>query len=309
MSKKILFIFVALIFYLGIISFSNFEKFANNIFQFKFEFLYVIISLSFLTLIIKGFRQQIILKKLGISISAKNNLLLYFAGLSMLVTPGGAGQIVKSYFLKNRFGVQISKSLPLVFVERYNDLIALITMITFTLILIQNYEILMLVLIIWIMVILCYSSLRSKTLFQKIQLLINKLPLLKKRTSAISECYDGLHSSTSGSFIIKTWLLSMIAWIVDAISAYYVFVGFSQNLDFIYTTFVMYTSLFLGFITFLPSGLGVTELSVMGLLTSKGIEISVATSIIILIRLTSIWFSTAIGVVTTKLFLKKSITS
>ena len=104
-------------------------------------------------------------------------------------------------------------------------------------------------------------------------------------------------------------MFSIVAWSIDAISVYLIFLGFNQNLDLIYTTFVMYTSLLIGFITFLPAGLGVTELSVIGLLTSKGIEISLVTSIIIMIRLTSIWFATIIGLLTTKIFLKDSFSS
>ena len=98
MSKKIILVFITLGFYLGIIIVSDLEKFSLNVSQFKIEFLSIVLPLNFSVLLIKGLRQHIILKKLGISISNKDNLKLYFAGLSMLVTPGGAGQIIKSYF-------------------------------------------------------------------------------------------------------------------------------------------------------------------------------------------------------------------
>ena len=94
-----------------------------------------------------------------------------------------------------------------------------------------------------------------------------------------------------------------MAWVVDAVSVYFIFLGFNLNFDIIYTTFAMFASLLLGFVTLLPSGLGVTELSFIGLLANKGLEVSLATSIIILIRLTSVWFSTIIGIVTTRIFL------
>jgi len=304
MSKKIILIFITLGFYLGIILVSDFEKFSSNVSQFKIEFLSIILALNFSVLLIKGFRQHIILKKLGISISNKDNLMLYFAGLSMLVTPGGTGQIIKSYFLKNKFGIQISKSFPLVFVEKYNDLIAIMTIVTIVLVLIQNYELLLVVSVIWIIIILIYSALRSNKIYKKFELIFNKVGFLKKRINGFSKSYYGLQTTTSKKMMAKNWFFSIVAWSVDAIAVYFVFLGFNQNLDLVYTTFVMYTSLLVGFITLLPSGLGVTELSFMGLLTSKGIEISLAASIIIMIRLTSIWFATVIGLLTTKVFLK-----
>lgn len=304
MSKKIILIFITLGFYLGIIIVSDFEKFSSNVSQFKIEFLSIVLALNFSVFLIKGFRQHIILKKLGISISSKDNLMLYFAGLSLLVTPGGTGQIIKSYFLKNKFGIQISKSFPLVFVEKYNDLIAIMTIVTIVLVLIQNYELLLAVLVIWIIIILIYSAFRSNKIYKKFELIFSKVGFLKKRINGFSKSYDGLQTTTTKKMMVKNWFFSIVAWSIDAIAVYFVFLGFNQNLDLVYTTFVMYTSLLVGFITLLPSGLGVTELSVIGLLTSKGIEISLAASIIIMIRLTSIWFATAIGLLTTKVFLK-----
>lgn len=304
MSKKIILIFITLGFYLGIIIVSDFEKFSSNVSQFKIEFLSIVLALNFSVFLIKGFRQHIILKKLGISVSSKDNLMLYFAGLSLLVTPGGTGQIIKSYFLKNKFGIQISKSFPLVFVEKYNDLIAIMTIVTIVLVLIQNYELLLAVLVIWIIIILIYSAFRSNKIYKKFELIFNKVSFLKKRINGFSKSYNGLQTTTTKKMMAKNWFFSIVAWSIDAIAVYFVFLGFNQNLDLVYTTFVMYTSLLVGFITLLPAGLGVTELSVIGLLTSKGIEISLAASIIIMIRLTSIWFATAIGLLTTKVFLK-----
>ena len=309
MSKKIILVFAILIFYLGIIIVSDFEKFSSNMLQFKIEYLGIVLALNFSVLVIKGFRQHNILKKLGINVSNKDNLMLYFAGLSMLVTPGGTGQIIKSYFLKNKFGIEISKSFPLVFVERYNDLIAIMTIVTTILVIIQNYKLLLAVSVIWVIIILIYFIFRWNKVYIKIESIFTKINFLKKRIDGFSKSYKGLQTTTSKKMMIENWMFSIVAWCIDAISVYLIFLGFNQNLDLIYTTFVMYTSLLIGFITFLPAGLGVTELSVIGLLTSKGIEISLVTSIIIMIRLTSIWFATIIGLLTTKIFLKDSFSS
>ena len=55
---------------------------------------------TFVTMIIKGIRQHVMLKNLKVSLSLKNSILLYFAGSSMTLTPGGIGSVIKSYFLK-----------------------------------------------------------------------------------------------------------------------------------------------------------------------------------------------------------------
>ena len=292
-------------FYLAIIAYSDFGKFTENISQFKFEYLLLVLFLNSIVLVVKGFRQQIILQNLGINIPIKDSILLYLAGLSMLITPGGSGQIIKSYFLKNRFGIQISKSIPLVLIERFADLIAITFIVTLVLILIQNFELLLLIPIIWVIIILIYTSFRNKTVYKKIESFLIKFSFFRKQVKGISESYDRLQLATAKGMILKNWVLSVVAWSIDAIAVYFVFVGFNQDLELLYTTFVMYTSLLLGFITFLPAGLGVTELSFLGLLTTEGIQASLATSVIIMIRLTSIWYSTIIGLITSKMFLKE----
>lgn len=50
---------------------------------------------------------------------------------------------------------------------------------------------------------------------------------------------------------------------------------------------------------------GFTELSFVGFMTKSGIELSVATSVIIMIRLLGIWFATLLGFITTKYFFSK----
>ena len=65
------------------------------------EFEFTLLPIIFLFLLtgfgIQSLRQQILLKKIGVRIPLKENYLLYLAGLSMIVTPGGLGETIKSY--------------------------------------------------------------------------------------------------------------------------------------------------------------------------------------------------------------------
>lgn len=65
------------------------------------------------------------LKDLCVSLSIKNSILLYFVGSSMTLTPGGAGSIIKSYFLKKKYGIKISNTFSLIILERFHDLLAI----------------------------------------------------------------------------------------------------------------------------------------------------------------------------------------
>ena len=71
------------------------------------------------------------------------------------------------------------------------------------------------------------------------------------------------------------------------------------------TTQMYFTSLVSGALTFLPAGIDVTEGSFVALLSLHGIDFSLSASIVLFTRLTTIWFATIIGIVLTRLVLKK----
>jgi len=306
MSKKFLFIFLILIFYIIIIAYSDFNKFSENIFQFHFEFLPLILGIFFTGMLVKGIRQKSLLKKIGIDLSSKNSIILYLAGMSMIITPGGSGELIKSYYLKKKNGYSQSKTFPLVFVERFYDLLAIVSIIFFTLLFFQILEVFIVATFALGLLAVIYFSMRSKQFFSFLSRFIIKIPKISKFVKNIEESYPSFQSLTTSN-IPKNWLLSFLAFGLDAIGVYIIFIGFGLDLDFVYTTMVNFSSLLFGVLTLVPAGIGVTEVSFVGFLTQEGTSLSLATSIIIMIRLTSIWFATGIGFITTKLLLSKKI--
>lgn len=305
MSKIFIIIFLIIVFYIGFIAYSDFNEFAANIKNFKIEFLPIILATSFFSLVILGKRQQILLKELGIKIPFKDNLMIYFSGLSLIVTPGGAGEAIKSYYLKKKLGHNIAKTLPLVFVEKFSDLIAVTSIISLALFFIQKNEIFVIISIIIGIIILVYGALRIRSFFNSIINVLKKIRRLDRFLQSLTESYDGLHSMTSRKILFKSWLISVVAWIIEAVSIYFVFLAFDVDLGIILTTMIMYSSVLVGALSFLPGGIGVTEVSAMKLLTQEGLELSLSTSIIIMMRITSIWFATIIGFITTKFVISK----
>jgi len=307
LSKKILTIILVLAFYISVIAYSDFNKFSENILRFNFTFLPLILGFSLGGMIIKGIRQKLLLEKIGISISWKNSILLYLAGLSMIVTPGGSGELIKSYFLKIKQGHSKAKTFPLVIVERFYDLFAIITIISFTLFLFYIIEGLIIVIVASILLIISIIIMRSRMAFLFVQRFFEKISKLKKFLNSIDESYNSFQSLTTKKDLLKNWSLSLCAFGSDAVVVYLVFLGFEQSFNIIYTTSIIFSSLLFGVLTLMPAGIGVTEISVVGFLTKEGLDLSLATSIIIMIRLVSIWFATIIGFVTTKFFMSKKI--
>jgi len=299
-------LFGILIFYVIFIAYSDFEEFSINISQFDFSYLPIILAFVFLGIMIKSLRQQLLYKQIGVFISFKTGILLFISGLSMEATPGGSGELIKSYYLKKKFGYPLAKTFPTVIMERLLDLTGIAGILLIVGLLLDNYNIILLMLILLSTLSLIFASGKKKKLFNFLLSIIEKIPILKKQASSFSESYQVFGELTSGKIMTKTLGLSFFVWMTDAIMIYFIFVGFNLNFDIIFSTFSMYSSLLLGVLTMIPAGIGVTEVSFVEILKSEGVDTATSTSLIILFRLVTIWFLTVLGFCATRYFLKNN---
>ena len=304
LSKKFFFLFGVFIFYVIFIAYSDFEEFSINISQFDFSYLPIILAFVFLGIIIKSLRQQLLYKQIEVCISFKTGILLFISGLSMIVTPGGSGELIKSYYLKKNFGYPLAKTFPTVIMERLLDLAGIVGILLIVGVLLDNHNIIFLMLILLSTLSLIFASGKKKKLFNFLLSIIEKIPVLKKQASSFSESYQVFGELTSGKIMTKTLGLSFFVWMTDAIMIYFIFMGFNLNFDIIFSTFSVYSSLLLGVLTMVPAGIGVTEVSFVEILRGEGVDTATSTSLVILFRLVTIWFLTVLGFCATRYFLK-----
>jgi len=304
LSKKFFFLFGVLIFYVIFIAYSDFQEFSINISQFDFSYLPIILAFVFLGIMIKSLRQQLLYKQIKVCISFKTGILLFISGLSMIVTPGGSGELIKSYYLKKNFGYPLAKTFPTVIMERLLDLAGIVGILLIVGVLLDNHNIIFLMLILLSTLSLIFASGKKKKLFNFLLSIIEKIPVLKKQASSFSESYQVFGELTSGKIMTKTLGLSFFVWMTDAIMIYFIFMGFNLNFDIIFSTFSVYSSLLLGSLTMVPAGIGVTEVSFVEILRGEGVDTAISTSLVILFRLVTIWFLTVLGFCATRYFLK-----
>ena len=306
MSKKFFFLFGVLIFYVIFIAYSDFEEFSINISQFDFSYLPIILAFVFLGIMIKSLRQQLLYKQIEVCISFKTGILLFISGLSMEATPGGSGELIKSYYLKKKFGYPLAKTFPTVIMERLLDLTGIAGILLIVGLLLDNYNIISLMLILLSTLSLIFASGKKKKLFNFLLSIIEKIPILKKQVVSFSKSYQVFGELTSGKIMTKTLGLSFFVWMTDAIMIYFIFMGFNLNFDIIFSTFSMYSSLLLGVLTMIPAGIGVTEVSFVEILRGEGVDTATSTSLVILFRLVTIWFLTVLGFCATRYFIKNN---
>ena len=306
-KKKYLWILIMpVFFYVSLIFVSDAEKISKHFLQIRIDFLFLIFSLVFLSHVIKSFRQKVFLQSLAERIPTIQNLIVYMSGLSLINTPGGVGTFVKSIYLREKFKIPTEKSISVIFLERYHDLLAGTSIILATLLFYFSLISASLIIISIIILVGIYLLVTKWNFYLAVCNKISKIKFLSKYVPD-NVSNESLSILTKPSNMFKGWLLSVIGWIIDSLAVYMVFLALNVNLEYLIISQIYFTSLGYGALSFLPGGIGVTESIADLLLVQQGLELFVASSLVIMIRLSTVWFSTFIGMIFTRYAIKHKV--
>lgn len=304
MTKKHITIFSfigVIIFYSILISISDFEEFSNNLNLIKMEFIPIILGLHFVVMFIRTIRQKILFDSLDVQLSFKEHFLIHFSGLALIMTPGGLGQTVKAYYLKEKRNIQYSKSVSITLVERFYDLTSIIPVLFVISFFVDSIEIKTISLIISILLLIVVILIKNKKIFTFMISIVPKVSIFKNIKENSEDLYAILGKLTFG----KTFLLSLgigtASWIVASIAFYFSFLAFNLNISFSETTIMSLVPITIGALSFLPGGIIIIEVTMLGFLINHGIDNSLSSALVLFTRITSIWFLTIIGIMATKL--------
>jgi glycosyltransferase 2 family protein len=272
--------------------------------NFRWELLPVILGLTLFNYFWRFIKWQYYLGWLEIHVHWLKSLLIFLSGLSMAITPGKIGELLKAYLLKTSTDVPISRSSPIIVAERLTDGIAMMGLAMTGLILYRSgWELLLTLFLVGLAAIL---------LIQNRQL---SLALLARggRMPIISRIAHLMRTFYESSYILFRWrplliaiLLGLISWSGECGALFFVYAGLGITISvdlFIKSMFILAISSLVGSVSGLPGGLGTADGSMLGLThllitPSKAI----AGAATLLIRLCTLWFGLGIGVIALILF-------
>lgn len=300
-------VILVIVFYIGFLIYSDVESLGEVFFNINLFFIPLILLIRFSAIILRSVRQKLFLNSLGFKISFKNNLLIYVAGLSMAATPGGSGSLIKSYILNKKFGFPYSKTTPIVITEKYHDMLAPLSIIAVMLIFIDFIvEVKIVILILSIVMTGIFVFARNRKLLEKTLGKISKIKLLKKYQDNIINIQDSFFSLSGKSIMLKGWSIGAASILVDGLAIYLGFLSLGLDFGFFNSFAVTFTANIIGMASFIPGGFGVTEAGMAGLLVQYGLELSLASAVVLLTRLTGIFFSIFMGLIAKLIILRKS---
>ncbi|MBO9311950.1 MAG: flippase-like domain-containing protein [Chloroflexus sp.] len=237
--------------------------------------------------------------KLDRDVDRSTSGLIFTAGLVMSVTPGKMGEVLKSFLLRQRNGTPISRSAPIVLAERLTDGIAMLLLMGLGLTLYPParplFVILVLLTIIGIMIV------QRQTLALAIIRMIARLPLGQRLAPRLETIYTTTAQLLHWRILLISTVISVVSWGFECLAFFWVLMGVGSTpswLLLLQATFIFAASTLFGLVSFLPGGLGASEVSSVGLLLALvGLSASAATTATIVIRFCTLWFGVLLGVI------------
>ena len=299
-NRFYLLIVIGIILYIAFLILSDLNVISSKILEMDIQFLPYILLLAPLSWFVLFFRWHILLKNSQIIIPKKENFKIYMTGFAMSATPGKVGELIKSQLLHTKYGTPRKKTIAIILAEQFYNLIGIL----FISLLGLFYFDFSIYVVFFTGGLLSFSVilLSSEKLFKKFINLISKNKFLKKYTPSFFDSYITLKKSIRGKVFVTSSLLSISFWLIESLVVYIVFLSFEiKNFEFLQLATTYTTSIIIGVASFLPMGIGVVEGSLAGFFSYQGIELSLALTLVIFIRIFTRWYGVIVGFIFMKI--------
>ncbi|MEX1362595.1 MAG: lysylphosphatidylglycerol synthase transmembrane domain-containing protein [Nannocystaceae bacterium] len=233
------------------------------------------------------------------------SLLIYLAGLSMSITPGKVGEVLRSMLLKASDGVPFTRTAPIVVADRLTDLVALVLIAAIGVSERPQY---VPVLVATVALVTAGAVvLGSPRLLGGIFDRLERVERLRGLVAKGRPLVDSSATLMRPGPMAWLTLLSVMGWGLECVGFWLVLGGFEGVDPSLRMSALLWSAgTLVGALSFLPGGLGATEGSLVVATTRlvAGATQAVALASALLGRMATLWFGELVGGIALALFLR-----
>ena len=288
-KKLLLVVLLTCLVFAGIAGYGDFRQVWRLLFEFPLSHLLLAFGLALINYVLRFIRWAYYLKVLRIDVPWSVSFLTFLSGLAMTITPGKVGELVKSYLLRDRSGVAVSKSLPVVIMERLTDLVSIALMGLVGLALLPPLISWGLALVLGVVAIAIYvlTTRHSDGLLA--------LPLVRRWGEEMRQSRHGMRELSRPVPLAVALGLGFLSWISEGVALWVVLMGLGADVGLLLSLPIYAGSVLVGAATTLPGGLVGTEGAMIALLQQTGAERDIAAAGTLLVRVATLWFAVGVG--------------
>ncbi len=300
----------AVLVYALFLGLNDYGKLSKVLATFTWSLIPVILFFSAFNYTLRFLKWHFYLHVVGVrGIRWPDSLLIFLSGFSMTITPGKAGEWLKSLMVKQLTGTPIATTAPIILAERMTDGLAMLLLAGAGLFLFDNP------LVRWFMIAVIIGAVVVTALIQNRRFAgwaagrLRRISFLSGRVDGLRAFYLSTYQLLRLQNLALAVALGFVSWSGECIALFLILNGMGIPMSWqllVLSSFAMGTSTLVGSVLLLPGGLGATEGSIEGLLTLFGrppslptgiITPTVATAATLLIRFATLWFGVAVGFV------------
>jgi uncharacterized protein (TIRG00374 family) len=254
-----------------------------------------ILALSAFNYLVRFGRWQMYLQELGHRLPKGELLLCYLGGFAFTVSPGHAGEAVRSLYLREH-GVTYTQSIATLFVERMLDLLTMIVLASLVVLISPAFS--------WLLVGMATIAIFAVTLISRPALPDWLERVAARRTGRrsakwLTAAANLLRSSRQllrPRLLFSGLLLGIASWAAEGLGFHLVCNGLDLKLHLLQAVGIYGVATLAGVAAiFLPAGIGGTEAVFTTLLVDQGASLRDALIATLLCRLATLWFAVIIG--------------
>ena len=281
--------------YLILAVFSGFGDLRKALDGFNYALVPAILGLVLLSYVVRFFRWLYYLKVLKVSVPLCINAAIFAAGLSMTISPGKLGEVLKSVFVRQASGAPVARTAPAVVAERATDGTGMVAWGFLGAFALDLSPALMVVFL--AVAAFGIAVLRSKRLSLLAERVLNKLPLLNRFAPHLHDFHASSNELLAARPLVVGTSISFLSWGLECLGVYLCAVGLDADRPFLLVVFVFAVSSLVGVLSMLPGGIGAVEAGLAGQFVAvAGLSVGLAVALTLLIRLATLWFATLVGI-------------
>ena len=281
--------------YLVLAIVSGLEDLRDALSGFDFFLIPAILGLVSLSYAVRFVRWTYYLRLLKVRVPLRANAAIFAAGLSMTISPGKLGEVLKSVFIKDVASTPVARTAPAVVAERATDgtgmvLWGLLGALAFSF---GPWLLLLFLALTGVGI----AVLRSRRLSLLAEKALRKLPLLDRLAPHVEDFHGASNELLALRPLVVASGISFLGWGLECAAVYLCALGVGAEEPFLVVVFVFAVSSLAGAASMLPGGIGAAEAGMAGMFTAvAGLSGGLAVALTFIVRLTTLWFATLLGV-------------
>jgi uncharacterized protein (TIRG00374 family) len=287
------------------------SRIAEELREFPWWRFAVALALSSVNYLLRFAKWELALGWLGVRTEAPGltrgrSLLVYLAGLSMSISPGKLGEVLRSALLKATDDVPFTRTAPIVVADRLTDLVALVLLSLLAIS--REREFLPVVLVTLALVVLGLIVLGTPRFLRPMLRVVSRLPRLRGLASRAEGLVDSAAVVLRWRPIVALTLLSVVGWGLECVGFWLVLGGFAGvEASLVLCAFLWSIGTLVGALSFLPGGLVAAEgsLTLATLRLAAGATPSIALAATLLGRIATLWYGELVGAIALAILLRR----